>query len=128
MGESQPVKPQIQRYRNALFAAPRVSLHNVAEPACRRGLRVLRPATMAWFSSDLDTVGSPCRQARAATGLQEGDSCRKTCRRCRGGHRRGWSEETIMAIFDVGRMLRPVASALGGAAILLAAASAFWRS
>jgi invasion protein IalB len=30
-----------------------------------------------------------------------------------------------MAIFDVGRMLRPMASALGGAAILLAAASTF---
>jgi invasion protein IalB len=80
---------------------------------------------MAWFSSDLDTVGSPCRQARAATGLQEGDSCRKTCGRRCGGHRAGWSEEAIMAIFDVGRMLRPMASALGGAAILLAATSTF---
>jgi invasion protein IalB len=45
-----------------------------------------------------------------------------TARRMGGG---GGQGNTIMAIFNVGRMLRPMASALGGAAIMLAAVSAF---
>jgi invasion protein IalB len=56
-------------------------------------------------------------------GLNDGDSRDKTCRPepAQGG----WLKEAIMGITEAGRMLRPMASALGAAAFVLAAVSTF---
>jgi hypothetical protein len=72
MGESQPLKPQIGAYRNALFGA--------VPPAIGAEIRHCGPIgfwaekgspsrshnALIWIN--LDTVGSRCTQARPATG------------------------------------------------------------
>jgi invasion protein IalB len=70
---------------------------------------------------DLDSVGSPCRQARVATGLRLLIRAEQAGRWRGGGRSLG---KTIMLFRNVERVLRPMATALGGAAIVIAVLAA----